>query len=412
MTRTTQPHAAMYNPGVRSMTGFGRGVAEHARHARDRRHSLRQPPLPRPQAPRLARAGTRRGDQPARARGGRARLDLGARFTSLMAPAPRRSITAAAGAAHVQLAELARTLGLPAPDLALVLAQPGVVVTRGDDDLPHASILAAHRRRARAAAADARRRRRCTRERARPRGSPSSRSAPRNRSRRSHARSPESAARAPARARSTSLDRRRAAARLAQEVALLADRADVTEELVRLASHLEQARKLVAGQGAVGRRLDFLVQELGRELNTIGSKSALAEITALDRRGESGAREGPRTGPERGMMAPVTARSTGHRVVAFGCRQDHAHAPAARGVSGRSWNSRVSYTTRPMRPGEVDGRDYWFVTPDDLPGHGRARRVRRVRVRPPEPLRYGACADRYGARRGPRRHLRRRLAGR
>ena len=69
--------------------------------------------------------------------------------------------------------------------------------------------------------------------------------------------------------------------RIAQEVALLADRADVSEELVRLASHLEQARTLVAGKAAAGRRLDFLVQELGRELNTIGSKSASAEITAL-----------------------------------------------------------------------------------------------------------------------------------
>jgi uncharacterized protein (TIGR00255 family) len=69
--------------------------------------------------------------------------------------------------------------------------------------------------------------------------------------------------------------------RLAQEVALLADRADVTEELVRLASHVEQARALVAGTQSAGRRLDFLVQELGRELNTIGSKSPTAEITAL-----------------------------------------------------------------------------------------------------------------------------------
>jgi uncharacterized protein (TIGR00255 family) len=68
-------------------------------------------------------------------------------------------------------------------------------------------------------------------------------------------------------------------ARIAQEVALYADRADVTEELVRLASHLDQARTLIDGPGATGRRLDFLVQEIGRELNTIGSKSTSAEIT-------------------------------------------------------------------------------------------------------------------------------------
>jgi len=71
-------------------------------------------------------------------------------------------------------------------------------------------------------------------------------------------------------------------ARLAQEVALLAERADVTEELVRLASHLEQARALVAEPTApVGRRLDFLVQEIGRELNTIASKAQDAGVAAL-----------------------------------------------------------------------------------------------------------------------------------
>lgn len=69
-------------------------------------------------------------------------------------------------------------------------------------------------------------------------------------------------------------------ARLAQEVALLADRADVTEELVRLASHIDQMRALLAGPTAAGRRLDFLTQEIGRELNTIGSKSTVAEISS------------------------------------------------------------------------------------------------------------------------------------
>lgn len=66
--------------------------------------------------------------------------------------------------------------------------------------------------------------------------------------------------------------------RLAQEIALVADRMDVTEELVRLRSHLDQAQQLIAEDAPVGRRLDFLVQELGREINTIGSKSQAAEI--------------------------------------------------------------------------------------------------------------------------------------
>jgi uncharacterized protein (TIGR00255 family) len=69
-------------------------------------------------------------------------------------------------------------------------------------------------------------------------------------------------------------------ARLAQEVALLAERADITEELVRLGSHLDQARTIATGSAASGRKLDFLVQEIGRELNTIGSKSQRTEISA------------------------------------------------------------------------------------------------------------------------------------
>ncbi len=68
-------------------------------------------------------------------------------------------------------------------------------------------------------------------------------------------------------------------ARLASEVAILADRSDVTEELVRLRAHLGALRALCAEDGAVGRKMDFLVQEVGREVNTIGSKSALVEIS-------------------------------------------------------------------------------------------------------------------------------------
>lgn len=69
------------------------------------------------------------------------------------------------------------------------------------------------------------------------------------------------------------------AGRLAQEVALLVDRADVTEELVRLASHLEQGRALLTQPGSLGRRLEFLLQEIGRELNTIGAKSWSSAIS-------------------------------------------------------------------------------------------------------------------------------------
>jgi uncharacterized protein (TIGR00255 family) len=67
--------------------------------------------------------------------------------------------------------------------------------------------------------------------------------------------------------------------RLAQEAALLATRADIREEIDRLTAHIAQARALLAEGGAVGRRLDFLCQELNREANTICSKSFDLELT-------------------------------------------------------------------------------------------------------------------------------------
>lgn len=66
--------------------------------------------------------------------------------------------------------------------------------------------------------------------------------------------------------------------RLAQEVATWAARSDVAEELARLGSHLAQFRALLADGGAVGRQLDFLTQELHREVNTIASKADDAEL--------------------------------------------------------------------------------------------------------------------------------------
>ncbi len=68
-------------------------------------------------------------------------------------------------------------------------------------------------------------------------------------------------------------------ARLATEIALFGDRASVDEELVRLASHIAQMRALLTSGDAVGRRLDFVVQELNREFNTIGSKANDAELS-------------------------------------------------------------------------------------------------------------------------------------
>lgn len=67
-------------------------------------------------------------------------------------------------------------------------------------------------------------------------------------------------------------------ARIAQEAALLAEKADVAEELTRLGSHLSQLRDMIGAGDAVGRRVEFLLQEMGREINTIGSKTVDASV--------------------------------------------------------------------------------------------------------------------------------------
>ncbi len=196
------------------------------------------------------------------------------------APAQMTIDRAAADAAFASLSALASRLGLPGPDLALVLAQPGVVVsaTSAEEDPPVlaaldpalAQLVDMRQVEGRALASELAQR---LDDIATLRSQVATIAAdvPRQLTQRLTTRLERL------------LDGHDAQAidplRLAQEVALLADRSDVTEELVRLSSHLEQARTLIGGTGAVGRRLDFLVQEIGRELNTIGSKSTVADIT-------------------------------------------------------------------------------------------------------------------------------------
>ena len=69
--------------------------------------------------------------------------------------------------------------------------------------------------------------------------------------------------------------------RICRETALFADRSDITEEIVRAKSHFKQFRTYLAEQDAVGRRLDFLVQEINREVNTLSVKSCDAEISRI-----------------------------------------------------------------------------------------------------------------------------------
>jgi len=69
--------------------------------------------------------------------------------------------------------------------------------------------------------------------------------------------------------------------RLAQEAVYLVDKIDVTEEIVRLKSHIEQFEQLLQNKGGVGKKLNFLLQEMNREVNTIGAKSNNADISHL-----------------------------------------------------------------------------------------------------------------------------------
>ncbi|MAW38119.1 MAG: hypothetical protein CMQ00_03965 [Gammaproteobacteria bacterium] len=67
--------------------------------------------------------------------------------------------------------------------------------------------------------------------------------------------------------------------RLEQEIAILAQKADVDEELDRLDAHVNEVVRILQSEGQIGRRLDFLMQELNREANTLSSKSIVVETT-------------------------------------------------------------------------------------------------------------------------------------
>lgn len=192
---------------------------------------------------------------------------------------------------HAMLLDLARQLALPDPDLALVLAQPGVVITGDDhrDETDDVAVVAAAEAaiaqltamRETEGAALARELASRIDELAALRTAIATLAAdvPERTQKKLHERLRRLFA-DEASDKASDIAGWIDPARLAQEIAVLADRADVSEELVRLDSHLQQAKTLIQGKAASGRRLDFLVQEIGRELNTIGSKSAIAEISS------------------------------------------------------------------------------------------------------------------------------------
>jgi uncharacterized protein (TIGR00255 family) len=70
--------------------------------------------------------------------------------------------------------------------------------------------------------------------------------------------------------------------RIHQEIAILTEKGEITEELIRIKSHTEHMRKTLQEDGSIGRKLDFICQELHREANTIGAKSTASEISHVD----------------------------------------------------------------------------------------------------------------------------------
>jgi len=182
------------------------------------------------------------------------------------------------------LEEIRESLGLAEPvSLALVAAQAGVL-TVGDPvadpealwaglsrgiDAALTALIEARKREGQALSADLRARV-ATLRRLGDELAAHAKEAPREAARRLHAR----VERLLTEAEGVTLDPQR----LALEVALLADKSDVSEELTRLATHLDEVDALLAAEGAIGRRLDFLAQELHREVNTIGSKTQAARV--------------------------------------------------------------------------------------------------------------------------------------
>jgi uncharacterized protein (TIGR00255 family) len=210
-------------------------------------------------------------------------------------PAAVRYDADAAKAAHAALAQLAHDLGTPPPDLALIVAQPGVIVAALDEDdsaVTEAVIAAGDDALAALIAM------RATEGAALARDLGTRLDAIASHitgiAARGQAQPIDARRRLDERLRRLLHDadpgREIDPQRVAQEIAILADKLDVTEELVRAQSHLAQMRALIAApatpatkqdKGGIGRRLDFLVQELGRELNTMGAKSAAPEIIDL-----------------------------------------------------------------------------------------------------------------------------------
>ena len=147
--------------------------------------------------------------------------------------------------------------------------------------------------------------------------------------------------------------------RIIREVALFADKCDISEEITRLSSHFDQFRTLCGSSAPAGRPLDFLCQEIFREFNTIGSKandSTLAHLVV--------AAEDQGTGSEHRMTA--MKQPLGTLLVVSGPSGSGKTTLCRRATENGLCVYSISCTTRQPRPGEVNGVDYHFLTPAEF----------------------------------------------
>ncbi len=270
---------------LRSMTGYGRGVATTPTHRyvvelRSVNHRFLELKTRLPWNEPAVEAQL---TQKVRARLERGAVSAAVREESGAATDEVRIDKALAKSYAAALTELGRELGLDgAATLAMVVAQPGVVSVGQQLTDPDAlwAALAPAVDAALDGLVDAR-----TREGARLREDLTARTATLSKLATEIGALAEHAPEQARQRLTARLDRALAPSdvaidpqRLAQEVALLADKLDVTEELTRLAAHIDELSRLFDADGANGRRLEFLTQEVNREINTIGSKSQSAEI--------------------------------------------------------------------------------------------------------------------------------------
>ena len=182
---------------------------------------------------------------------------------------------------------------------------------------------------------------------------------------------------------------------LIREVAIFAERADIAEEIVRLRAHLAQYVEVIDEPESAGRKLEFVVQEMGRETNTIGSKANDVEISRARRRDQGAPGEDPRADPERRMNRPVRREESrtmwverlgrpagparGRVSGPSGCGQEHAHPPASLEAPALERPALgLGDDPRPPRPGEIDGRRLPLPDPRGVRVEPRPRRVPRM----------------------------------